>query len=111
MAARILIVDDDPLVGQTLRILLTKHGYEVEASASAEEAMKRMEDQVFDLVISDINMPGADGFDLAHRILGGRRGEHAVSGQFQVKRRDFGEDGLCFDQKDALLLPTHPRCP
>jgi len=68
VAARILIVDDDPLVPRTLRILLAKHGYEVETTASAEEAYLRMEDTAFDVVVSDVNMPGADGFELLDHV-------------------------------------------
>ena len=67
MTARILIVDDDPLVPRTLRILLRKHGHEVEAAQSAQEAFDKLVEDPVDLVISDINMPGANGFDvLAH---------------------------------------------
>ncbi len=78
MAARILIVDDDPLVPQTLKILLAKHGYDVEATASAEEAFTRMDDQMFDLIISDINMPGADGFDLLKHVKRNHPGTEVI---------------------------------
>jgi DNA-binding NtrC family response regulator len=64
VSAHILIVDDDPIVPRTLRILLQKHGHEVETAPSAEEAIARLESESFDVVISDINMPGADGFEL-----------------------------------------------
>jgi len=67
VTARILIVDDDPLVPRTLRILLRKHGHEVEAAQSAQEAFDKLLEDPVDLVISDINMPGGNGFDvLAH---------------------------------------------
>ena len=67
MPARILIVDDDPLVPKTLRILLRKQGHEVEAAASASEALKMLEARPVELVVTDINMPGGDGFQvLAH---------------------------------------------
>ena len=68
MTAHILIVDDDPLVPRTLRILLRKHGHEVEAAARVDEALSLLEMQPFDLIISDINMPGADGFELLARV-------------------------------------------
>jgi two-component system response regulator AtoC len=67
VTARILIVDDDPLVPRTLRILLRKHGHDVDAAQNATEAFERLAAIPYDLVISDINMPGASGFDvLAH---------------------------------------------
>jgi DNA-binding NtrC family response regulator len=68
VAARILIVDDDPLVPRTLRILLRKQGHEVESAASAEEAFKALEATPAEVVISDINMPGADGFEVLKRV-------------------------------------------
>ena len=68
MAARILIVDDDPLVPRTLCIMLRKHGYEARAAASAQQALEALDKQPVDVVISDINMPGADGFDLLDQI-------------------------------------------
>ncbi len=68
MPGRILIVDDDPLVPRTLRLLLQKHQHEVETAASAEEAFRRLEAQPADVVISDINMPGLDGFEVLKRV-------------------------------------------
>ncbi len=68
MSARILIVDDDPLVPRTLRILLRKHGHDVDAAENADEAFRQMESESYDLVISDINMPGMDGFDVLKRV-------------------------------------------
>ena len=68
MSARILIVDDDPLVPRTLRILLRKHGHEVEAASNAEEAVALLREHTFDVVISDINMPGADGFEVLRLV-------------------------------------------
>ena len=78
MAARILIVDDDPLVPQTLRILLSKHGYDVEATATAEEAFARMDAQMFDLIVSDINMPGVDGFGLLKHVKRNHPGTEVI---------------------------------
>ena len=68
MTARILIVDDDPLVPRTLRILLRKHGYEVDAAAGAREAFSMLGEQPYDLVISDINMPELDGFQVLTHV-------------------------------------------
>ena len=61
MPGRILIVDDDPLVPRTLRLLLAKHGHDVDAAGNAQEAFQRLEARVADVVISDINMPGLKG--------------------------------------------------
>src|SRR5262245_22887723 len=52
-------------------MLLQKHHHEVEVAASAEEAMKRMEAQPASVVVSDINMPQMDGFEVLKRVRAG----------------------------------------
>ncbi|MDA1195425.1 MAG: sigma-54 dependent transcriptional regulator [Planctomycetota bacterium] len=68
MSARILIVDDDPLVPRTLRLLLRKHGHDVDATESARKAFQHMAEKPYDLVISDINMPDLDGFAVLRHV-------------------------------------------
>ena len=68
MPGRILIVDDDPLVPRTLRLFLAKHGHDVDVASGAEEAMKRLVAKAADVVITDINMPGADGFAVLKHV-------------------------------------------
>jgi DNA-binding NtrC family response regulator len=65
---RILIVDDDPLVPRTLRLLLQKHGHDVEVASGASEARTRLGTRAADVVISDINMPGGDGFEVLKHV-------------------------------------------
>ncbi len=68
MNPRILIVDDDPLVPRTLRLLLRKHGYEVECAANADAALTLLKKSPMDLIVTDINMPGPDGFELLQEV-------------------------------------------
>ena len=67
--ARILVVDDEPHVRHLLRESLTHAGYEVQEAGSVDEALALCK-QVgcFDLLISDVRMPGADGHELARRV-------------------------------------------
>jgi DNA-binding NtrC family response regulator len=65
---RILIVDDDPLVPRTLRLLLQKQGHEVDVASHAEQAFERLKAKAADVVISDINMPGPDGFAVLQHV-------------------------------------------
>jgi DNA-binding NtrC family response regulator len=62
--ARILIVDDDPLVARSLGELLHVEGHEVAVAGSVEGAHELLASSAFHLVLSDVKMPGADGFDL-----------------------------------------------
>ncbi len=66
--ARILAVDDQRYFRELLEGLLREEGYEVETVASAEEALERLERDVFDIVVTDLVMPGIDGSELVGRI-------------------------------------------
>jgi DNA-binding response OmpR family regulator len=64
MPARILIVDDEPHVAQLIERYLSPEGYECAIAGSGEEAMALLHQDRFDLVITDIMMPGMSGMDL-----------------------------------------------
>jgi two-component system chemotaxis sensor kinase CheA len=67
--ARVLVVDDSAFFRNMLRPLLSAAGYEVSVATSAEEALRlREEGQQFDLILSDIEMPGLSGLDFAQAV-------------------------------------------
>lgn len=66
--AKILIVDDQKSVLLTLEALLTKDGHSVVQSSNAWEAMRALAQGQIDLVISDVIMPGGDGYSLTRTI-------------------------------------------
>lgn len=61
---RILVVDDEEHMRQLLAKMLTEQGYAVEASAEGEDALRRLREELYDMVITDIRMPGVDGMEL-----------------------------------------------
>ena len=61
---RILVVDDDLGVCQSLRDLLTQEGCEVLVATGGREALARLAAEAVDLVLSDVVMPDLDGYDL-----------------------------------------------
>jgi len=65
---KILIVDDDADYRETYKMLLSKKGYNIETSASAEEAFKIMEKEYYPLIISDIMMPGTSGIKFLKEV-------------------------------------------
>lgn len=68
---RVLVVDDEPMVADTISMMLKSLGYEVTIKTSSEEALDvfKKSPQDFDLVISDMTMPGLTGKDLAVKML------------------------------------------
>jgi DNA-binding response OmpR family regulator len=64
MAARILVVDDDPDILDLLRMHLSSAGYEVRTARDGIEAGYRVLSEPPDLIITDVNMPDMDGFEL-----------------------------------------------
>ena len=65
---RILVVDDDPKLNQAACTYLNDSGYEAKGCLSAEAAYDAMYSQLYDLIISDIMMPGTDGFEFARTV-------------------------------------------
>lgn len=68
MNIKILVVDDELSMREFLSILLEREGYDVSVAGSAEEALRMMEAALFDLVLSDVSMPGLSGIELLARI-------------------------------------------
>ncbi len=68
MSMRILIVDDDSLVRRSLCEVLSFEGYSCSSAGGAAEAFKRLKEMPFDIMISDIKMPGMDGIELLRKV-------------------------------------------
>src|SRR6266481_293813 len=57
----ILVVDDEKSIGELLEITFRKEGHRVEVAHSVDAAKRKLESQIYDIIISDIRMPGAGG--------------------------------------------------
>ena len=60
-SARILVVDDEPQIRRVMRTTLVARGYVVSDARSGEDALEKLREERFDLVLLDINMPGIGG--------------------------------------------------
>ena len=65
---KILVVEDDGGLNRSVCSFLNKNGYEAVGALNGREAFDAMYDGVYDLIISDIMMPGVDGFELAETV-------------------------------------------
>jgi two-component system response regulator AtoC len=68
MPRRVLIVDDDTDIREALADALEDSGYAPTACSSAMEALRVLEEETFDVVVTDVRMPAIDGIDLCGRI-------------------------------------------
>ena len=65
---KVLVVDDDPVVGKSIDRILSSRGYAVISAAGGEEAMQRLASEDYDMVYTDIRMPGMSGLEVARHI-------------------------------------------
>jgi CheY-like chemotaxis protein len=66
--ARILVVDDDPEIHLLLKSILTETGWNIDSAYDGLEGLARLEKASYDLVLTDVRMPGLDGLELLQRI-------------------------------------------
>jgi CheY-like chemotaxis protein len=65
---KVLVVDDDPVVGRSFDRVLSEKGYVVSTALDGQEALKKFGQVEYDVVFTDIKMPGMDGLEVASRI-------------------------------------------
>jgi CheY-like chemotaxis protein len=66
--ARLLIVDDEPSIRYSLTCVLTEIGYEVRSAEDGLSALLEIRNQVPEILLSDLNMPGMSGFELLSEV-------------------------------------------
>jgi DNA-binding NtrC family response regulator len=64
----VLVIDDDAVVGRSFDRVLSDKGYAVDTAMNGEEALKDIEAHDYDVVFTDIRMPGMDGLEVAEQI-------------------------------------------
>ena len=101
---RVLQVEDDAVLGDALLNALRGAGYAVDWARSGTEADVALQDQVYDAVVLDLNLPGMDGFEVLQRLRG-RRSDTPV---LILTARDALDDrvrGLDLGADDYMLKP------
>jgi DNA-binding NtrC family response regulator len=70
--SRVLVIDDDGSLREMLGELLTQRGFEITSCGSADDALRVLTEQEFDVVVTDVNMPAMTGGQLCRRIVANR---------------------------------------
>ena len=65
---KVLVVDDDPAVRKSIDRVLTGKGYAVITAENGEEALRKLNEEKYDLVYTDIRMPGMSGLEVAEQV-------------------------------------------
>jgi CheY-like chemotaxis protein len=124
---KVLVVDDDPIVGRSIDRVLSPSGYAVIAASNGAEALDKLAREDYDVVYTDIKMPGMDGLEVAARIKASRPWLPVVivtgygSDANEARAKDIGVAGFLrkplspamieTSAHDALLAPRRAPAP
>ena len=102
---QILVVEDDRDLNRTVCDFLNRSGYEASGCLSAAEAYDAMYEKVFDLIVSDIMMPGIDGYEFARTV---RSLNENIPILFMTARDDFAskQRGYRVGADDYMVKPV-----
>lgn len=102
---RILVVEDDAALNQTVCAYLRRQGYEAVGCMDAQQAYDALYGQLFDVIISDIMMPGTDGFEFAETV---RELNQEIPILFMTARDDISakQRGFRIGIDDYLVKPV-----
>jgi DNA-binding NtrC family response regulator len=104
---QILILDDEPIVCRRLKPSLEKSGYEVETFINSDEALQRVRQKRFDVVITDIKMEGLDGLGFLAEIKKLSPGTEVIIitgfATMETAKRSFQEGSFDFVAKPFSL--------
>lgn len=101
---KILVVEDDADLNRSVCSFLNQSGYEATGCFNAEDAFDAMYDNVFDLIVSDIMMPGIDGFEFVKSV---REINDEIPILFMTARDDFAakQRGYRVGVDDYMVKP------
>jgi CheY-like chemotaxis protein len=66
---QVMVLDDEPIVGKRLKPTLAKSGFEVEVFLDPTEALARISEKEFDIVVTDLRMEGVDGIHILEHVM------------------------------------------
>jgi len=104
----VMIVDDEPIVGKRLKPALSKHGFDVEVFESPTEALKRLGEKEFDIVVTDLRMEEVDGIQVLEHIMSSKSNTRVVliTGYATV---DVAREALVKGAFDFIAKPFKPK--
>ncbi len=110
---RVMVLDDEPIVGERLRPVLEREGFEVEVFTESEGALQRLGETTFSVIVTDIKMKGPSGLDILRFVKETAPGTAVIviTGYATIETRHEAEaHGAChfvakpFKMKDIARL-------
>jgi len=104
----VMIVDDEPIVGKRLKPALSKHGFDVEVFESPTEALQRLNEKEFDIVVTDLRMEEVDGIQVLEHIMSSKSNTRVVliTGYATV---EVAREALVKGAFDFIAKPFKPK--
>jgi len=105
---RLMILDEEPIVGKRLAPTLTKSGFEVEVFLNPKQALERMDEAEFDIVVTDFRMDEIDGIEVLEQILSKCQNTRVIliTGYATV---EVAREALMKGAFDFIAKPFKPR--
>jgi DNA-binding NtrC family response regulator len=104
---RIMIIDDEPIVGKRLKQALHKFGIDVEVYEDSEIALNRLKEKNFDIVVTDIRMDKVDGIQILEDVL--KHSDHTkviiITGYATI---EVAQEALAKGAFDFIAKPFKP---
>ncbi|MEO5684700.1 MAG: two-component regulator propeller domain-containing protein [Chitinophagaceae bacterium] len=106
---RILIAEDNPINQQLAMIVLTKMGYEPELAENGQQAVDKQQDEQYDIILMDVQMPEMDGMEAARVIRGKQKVQPIIIAMTANAMQGDREDCLGAGMNDYICKPFKPQ--
>jgi CheY-like chemotaxis protein len=105
---RVMVLDDEPIVGKRLQPALAKYGFEVEVFTDPTEALARFDEQQFDIVVTDLRMEGVDGIEILEHVMSRSKNTRVIliTGYATV---EVAREALVKGAFDFIAKPFKPK--
>ncbi len=106
-AGHLLVIEDDPNIERVLRLYLEQEGFDVQSVPTGQQGLKALEDRRPDLILLDLMLPDADGWDICREI----RHQHNIPIIMVTARDAMGDKltGLELGADDYITKPFEPQ--
>ena len=106
----ILIIDDDPATTRLLEVLLTRAGYNILTENLSDKALETTKNHKPNLIILDLMMPGADGFEVCQEMKNDPElAEIPILMFTSANRADIRKQALAVGVNEYITKPIHPN--